>query len=92
MINKKYIFRSSMSLPRSTTASAKSSTASSYYGIMGMHPSSINGGGGGLSGTINGKTWKKNTIKYLTNPWIAAKEKIQSSTSHLNFNLKNKAG
>ena len=84
--------RSSMSLPRSTTASAKSSTASSYYGIMGMHPNSANGVGGGLSGTINGSRWKKNTIKYLTNPWIAAKEQLQKSTSHLNFNLKNKSG
>ena len=81
-----------MSLPRSTTASAKSSTASSYYGIMGMHPNSANGVGGGLSGTINGSRWKKNTIKYLTNPWIAAKEQLQKSTSHLNFNLKNKSG
>ena len=87
MIHKK--FRSSMSLPRSTTASAKSSTASSYYGIMGMHPSSVNGVGGGLSGTIN---WKKNSIKYLTSPWKIAKEKIQNSTNHLNFNLKNKSG
>ena len=81
-----------MSLPRSTTASAKSSTASSYYGIMGMHPSSVNGVGGGLSGTINGTNWKKSTIKYLTNPWMVAKEKLQNSTSHLNFNLKNKSG
>ena len=86
------LFRSSMSLPRSTTASAKSSTASSYYGIMGMHPSSVNGVGGGLSGTINGTNWKKSTIKYLTNPWMVAKEKLQNSTSHLNFNLKNKSG
>ena len=86
------LFRSSMSLPRSTTASAKSSTASSYYGIMGMHPSSVNGVGGGLSGTINGSNWKKSTIKYLTNPWMVAKEKLQNSTSHLNFNLKNKSG
>ena len=80
-----------MSLPRSTASSAKSSTASTYYGIMGMHPSSINGGGG-LSGTINGINWKKNTIKYLTNPWIAAKEKIQNSASQLNFSGKNKSG
>ena len=79
-----------MSLPRSTTNSAKSSVASSYYGIMGMNPSS-DGVGGGLSGTINGMSWKKNTIKYMTNPWKVAKEKIQSSTSHLNFNLKNKS-
>ena len=86
------LFRSSMSLPRCTTASAKSSTASSYYGIMGMHPSSVNGVGGGLSGTINGTNWKKSTIKYLTNPWMVAKEKLQNSTSHLNFNLKNKSG
>merc|ERR1719150_1085323 len=50
-IRRKHRSRSSMSLPRSTASSAKSSTASTYYGIMGMHPSSVNGGGG-LSGTI----------------------------------------
>ena len=63
-----------MSLPRSTTASAKSSTASTYYGIMGMHPSSVTDGGGGLSGTINGSRWKKNTIKNMTNLWLVVKE------------------
>ena len=81
-----------MSLPRSTTSSAKSSTASTCYGIMGMHPASVMDGGGGFSRTINGSNWRKSTIKYLTNPWVAAKEKIQNSTQNLNFNLKHKSG